>query len=149
MTPRQLRSKLQTRLLSTMPRASADEIIVHLEQLAFRQGEVDVAPSQAWVGESKDTLCVTADGQLLGALVIQELPFFDPLILRADIPWPALVVEFLRIRAEGILQAHGHDEYRVAVPRGMLASWQRYLVDSSPETKEAVGSDLLVYRREL
>ena len=146
MTPRQLRSSLTARLLSTMPPEKRESVMLQLETLAH-DSAVDVTPAGAWVGREKDTLCAFADGNLLAALAIQKMPFLDPLVLHPNAPWPALVLEFLRVRAEGVLQADGHDEYRVAVSREMMPAFLKYLT-RDPGSEET-HSGLVVLRRML
>ena len=75
--------------------------MLQLETMAH-DSTVDVTPAGAWVGQEKDTLCAFADGNLLGALAIQMMPFLDPLVIHPNAPWPSLVLEFLRLRAEGV-----------------------------------------------
>ena len=120
--------------------------MLQLETIAH-DSEVDVTPSYAWVGREKDTLCAFADEQLVGALAIQNIPFLDPLVIHPHAPWPALVLEFLRLRAEGYLQAGGYDEYRVAVSREMMPDFLRYLT-RDPGSEET-HSGLVVLRRTL
>ena len=144
-TPRQLRSSLTARFLSTMPPEERENVMLQLETLAH-DSAVDIAPAGAWVGHEKDTLCAFVDGNLLGALAIQKMPFLDPLVIHPNAPWRPLVLEFLRLRAEGYLQASGYDEYRLAVPPELL-DYLRYLtkVPGSEETH----SGLVVLRRTL
>ena len=145
-TPRQLRSKLTARLLSTMPPEERESVMLQLETLA-RDSVVGITPAGAWVGREKDTLCAFADGSLLGALAIQKMPFLDPLVIHPNAPWPALVLEFLRVRAEGFLQAGGHDEYWVAVSRKMMPDFLKYLT-RDPGSEE-MHAGLVVLRRTL
>lgn len=145
MNRRQLRSELTARFLSPMPPEERESIMFQLENWAH-DSAVDITPAGAWVGREKDTICAFADGQLLAALAIQKMPFLDPLVIHPNAPWPALVLEFLRLRAEGYLQADGYDEYRLAVPPELL-DYLRYLtkVPGSEETH----SGLVVLRRTL
>ena len=145
-TPRQLRSSLTARLLSTMPPEERESVMLQLETMAH-DSAVDVTPVGAWVGREKDTLCAFADGNLLGALAIQKMPFLDPLVIHPNAPWPALVLEFLRLRAEGCLQQAGYDEYRVAVSREMMPGFLRYLTRDPGSEETHAG--LVVLRKTL
>lgn len=149
MTPREVRSNLRAELLSRMHKERLEATLLELEHLVAERDDVDIAPEGGWVGNGKDTLCVFMGGQLVAALVIQNLPMLDPLVLRRDIAWPALVLEFARLRAEGILQAQGFDEYFVGVPAAFDGDWHKYLHSSSGTERLDQSEKLAFYRRPL
>lgn len=144
MRPHQLRSDLRASLLSTIPEAERESVMLQLETIA-KDKPVDVVPAGSWVGRDKDTLCAFIDDQLLGALVIQSIPFLDPLILRDNIEHPALVLEFLRLRAEGILMASKMDEYRISLSKELMPLFLKYVL--SEEASLVHGDEITVLRR--
>lgn len=147
LTPRGLRSRLRTRLLSSVPEKEVPDVLSVLETICAKL-TIDVAPAGAWFGRDKDTLLVQLDHEILGALVIQKLPFLDPLLLKPGIRLPALVLEFLRLRAEGILQGTGADEYRIAIMRQLMPAWHRYLT-KDPGSVRTHDDGLVILRRTL
>ena len=149
MTPRQVRSNLRAELLSRMHKERLEATLLRLEHLVAERDDVDIAPEAGWVGNGKDTLCIFLGGQLVAALVIQNLPMLDPLVLRRDIAWPALVLEYARLRAEGLLQGQGFDEYFVGVPSDYDGDWHKYLHASDGTKRIDVSEKLAFYRRPL
>jgi len=132
-----------------MHRERRESVLQELEHLVAERDDVDIAPEGGWVGEGKDTLCVFLGGQLVAAFVVQTLPMLDPLVLRKDIPWPALVLEFARLRAEGILQAKGFDEYYAAVPAAFDGDWHKYIHSGEGTERLDQSEKLAFYRRPL
>lgn len=143
MTPRQLRANLRTEFLSQLRGATLADRLEQLERIAW---EADVEPPAAgWVGTEKDTMLLLLGGRVVAGLTIQKVPFLDPLVLQPDTPWPALVLEVARNRAEGVLKAQGCDEYMVSIPEEMAETWHKYV-------RESEGTDsvpLRTYRRPL
>lgn len=116
MTTSEIRDRFSTRLLSSCTPAEVRTYVEKLEELV-RDSEYGVSPGPAWIGPRNDTLLVFLDGDLVGGICPKTLAFLDPLVFdETGIAFPALVLNELRLRAEGLLIGNGFKEYYFHVP---------------------------------
>jgi len=145
----EFRAGFSTRLLSRCYAAEAAEFVAILEK-GVRDNPVGVSPGPTWCGPAIDTLLVFYDGKLVAGLCIRKVAMLDPLVIVGDLgPVPARLLDYMRLRAEGMLLPQGVDEYYFCVPVGnSQPSWLRILTQMGG-TENLSDDGIELFRRKL
>lgn len=147
MTTHELRASFSTRLLSMCGKTEATEYMAQLEELV-KNSAYDVSPGRSWIGPRNDTLLGFLDGKLVCALCMRLVPMLDPLIFEPeDVPFAALLLNEVRLRAEGVLVGQGNSEYFFCVP-STAEKWMQ-AVTQMGGTESLTESGLEMFRRRL
>lgn len=112
-----VRGRFSTQLLSQTYEAKRLDYIAALER-AVAVSPVSVAPGPTWVGPNIDTLLIFLDDKLVAGLCVRRVAMLDPLVV---VEHPGEVaagrlLDYGRLRAEGVLQGMGFNEYMFCIP---------------------------------
>jgi hypothetical protein len=145
---RDLRSQFRTRVLSSCTPAQAERYLQEIEAIV-KDSPYDLSPGRCWIGPKTDTLLAFLDSGLVAALVMRSIALLDPLVFDpAGTPFPALLLNEMRLRAEGFLQSAGFEEYLFVVPGKADQRWLEALRRLGG-TESLSASGLEVFRRRL
>jgi len=102
---------------------------VDILERAVANSRLDLAPGRVWFGPHIDTLLVFLDDKLVAGLCVRTVGMLDPLVIVDDLgPLPARLLDHVRLRAEGVLTAQGHEEYYLGVPAEAPKGWSELIV---------------------